>query len=59
MPNISDDGLKTTYRTLVRENHPDKLIAEGMPEELVELANEKLAVINDAYERVMASRGNN
>ena len=37
----------------------DKLIAEGMPEELVELANEKLAVINDAYERVMASRGNN
>ena len=57
IPDISDDGLKTVYRTLVRENHPDKLIAEGMPEELVELANEKLAVINDAYDRVMASRG--
>ena len=58
-PGISDDDLKTTYRTLVRENHPDKLIAEGMPEELVELANEKLAAINDAYDRVIASRGIN
>ena len=37
---ISDDDLKTAYRALVRENHPDKLIAEGLPEELVELANE-------------------
>ena len=58
-PEISNDDLKTTYRTLVRENHPDKLIADGMPEELVELANEKLAAINDAYDRVMASRGIN
>ena len=37
----------------------DTLIADGMPEELVELANEKLAAINDAYDRVMASRGIN
>ena len=58
-PEISNDDLKITYRTLVRENHPDKLIADGMPEELVELANEKLAAINDAYDRVMASRGIN
>ena len=58
-PDISEDDLKTTYRTLVRENHPDKLIAGGMPEELVELANEKLAAINDAYDRVIASRGIN
>ena len=58
-PYISDVDLKTTYRALVRENHPDKLIAEGMPEELIELANEKLAAINDAYDRVMVSRGIN
>ena len=58
-PYISNDDLKTTYRALVRENHPDKLIAEGMPEELIELANEKLAAINDAYDRVIASRGIN
>ena len=56
---ISDDDLKTAYRVLVRENHPDKLIAEGLPEELVDLANEKLAVINDAYDRVSGERGLN
>ena len=56
---ISDDDLKTAYRALVRENHPDKLIAEGLPEELVELANEKLAAINDAYDQISADRGLN
>ena len=56
---ISDDDLKRAYRALVRENHPDKLIAEGLPEELVELANEKLAAINDAYDQISADRGLN
>ena len=55
----SDDDLKTAYRALVRENHPDKLIAEGLPEELVEMANEKLAAINDAYDQISADRGLN
>jgi len=56
---ISDEDLKTAYRALVRENHPDKLIAEGLPEELVELANEKLAAINNAYDQISAERGLN
>ena len=56
---ITDDDLKTAYRALVRENHPDKLIAEGLPEELVQLANEKLAAINDAYDQISADRGLN
>ena len=58
-PKISDDELKSTYRTLVRENHPDKLTANGMPEELVELANKKLALINNAYDKVSYLRGLN
>ena len=56
---ITDDDLKMAYRALVRENHPDKLIAEGLPEELVQLANEKLAAINDAYDQISADRGLN
>ncbi len=56
---ISDDDLKSAYRGLVRENHPDRLIAEGMPEELVDLANDRLAGINDAYDRITAQRGLN
>jgi DnaJ like chaperone protein len=54
---ISDEALKTTYRTLVRENHPDRLVAEGMPEEFIEIANKKLAAINVAYDTVAAERG--
>lgn len=54
---VSDRDLKAAYRRLVRENHPDVLIAQGMPEEFVKLANERLAKINDAYERTAKQRG--
>lgn len=52
-----DDEIKAAYRRLVRENHPDSLIAQGMPAEFVELANEKLAIINVAYDRIRELRG--
>jgi DnaJ like chaperone protein len=52
-----DDTIKSAYRKLVRENHPDTLIAQGMPEEFVEVANEKLATINAAYDKICAARG--
>jgi len=41
----------------VRENHPDRLIAQGMPAEFVELANQKLATINAAHDRIRELRG--
>ena len=49
--------LKSAYRTLVRENHPDRLMAQGVPEEFIEVANKKLAAINAAYETVQKERG--
>ena len=52
-----DDELKQTYRRLVRENHPDSLMARGVPPEFVKLANDKLAAINAAYEKIQAERG--
>ena len=53
----ADEEIKQTYRQLVRENHPDRLVAQGMPTEFVELANERLAKINAAYDRVRKDRG--
>ncbi|HEY4345629.1 MAG TPA: TerB family tellurite resistance protein [Parvibaculum sp.] len=58
-PDISSDDLKKAYRRLVRENHPDTLIARGVPKELVSIANEKLAMINVAYEKILRQRGLN
>lgn len=53
----SNDEIKRTYRKLTRENHPDKLIAQGVPQEFIDLANEKMAVINAAYDRIEKERG--
>src|SRR3954462_10625331 len=55
---VSDEEeLKQTYRRLVRENHPDSLMARGVPPEFIKLANDKLAAINNAYEKIRAERG--
>ncbi|HTT84821.1 MAG TPA: TerB family tellurite resistance protein [Rhizomicrobium sp.] len=52
----SEEEIKRTYRLLVRENHPDSLMARGVPEEFLRLANEKLAAINTAYAKIMQER---
>ena len=49
---IGKDELKSHYHRLVAENHPDKLIARGVPKEFVAIATEKLAAINDAYAQI-------
>ena len=55
----SDDEIKTAYRRLIRENHPDALMAKGLPQEFIDLANEKMAGINAAYDRIRKDRGVN
>jgi DnaJ like chaperone protein len=51
-----DDEIKRSYYRLVRENHPDSLIARGVPEEFIKIANDKLAAINNAYDRIQKER---
>jgi DnaJ like chaperone protein len=46
-------AIKVRYRKLVRDNHPDKQIAAGVPEEMVVLATDRLARINAAYEQIL------
>ncbi len=53
----SDADIRTTYRKLIREYHPDTLIAQGLPQEFIDLANDKLATINDAYDQIEKHRG--
>ncbi|MEM9356529.1 MAG: DnaJ family molecular chaperone [Pseudomonadota bacterium] len=55
-PSISDNDLKSHYRNLVRNNHPDMAMARGVPEEFVEMANRKLASINAAFEEIARER---
>lgn len=54
---VDDQDLKSHYRKLVTENHPDRLIARGVPEEFIKLANERLASINGAWAEIRKERG--
>jgi DnaJ like chaperone protein len=47
------EAVRKRYRDLVREHHPDRHIAAGLPEEMIELATSRLQKINEAYDRIM------
>jgi DnaJ like chaperone protein len=53
----SDDAIKSAYRKLVREYHPDTIASKGLPEEFTTFANEKFREIQEAYEAVKKTRG--
>ena len=56
-PGASDEEARTAWRAQVREHHPDKLIAEGLPQEFVDTANDQLAKINAAWDTIAKERG--
>ncbi|HEY6984360.1 TerB family tellurite resistance protein [Reyranella sp.] len=56
-PLATDEQIREAWLRQVRANHPDRLIAEGLPEEAIAVANRKLALINDAYDRLRRQRG--
>lgn len=45
-------AIRARYVKLVSENHPDRVIARGLPHEFVAIANDRLAAINGAWERI-------
>lgn len=51
-----DAELKKTYRKLMSQHHPDKLIAKGLPEEMMTLAKEKTQQIQTAYDLILKAR---
>jgi len=52
----SDAEVKKAYRRMMSQHHPDKLIAKGLPEEMIKLATEKTQQIKAAYEQIKDSR---
>lgn len=56
---INDDPttIKRAYRKLMSKNHPDKLIAKGLPPEMMEIAKQKAQSIQAAYELIKKERG--
>ena len=46
------DEIKRIWHQLVRESHPDQMIARGVPEEALKLAEKRLITLNDAFETI-------
>ena len=56
-PAATDKEVKTAYRRLMNQHHPDKLAASGLPDSMLEVAKEKTREIRAAYEKIRAHRG--
>lgn len=56
-PNANKQETKRAYRRLISRNHPDKLIAQGLPEEMIKIANDKTQKITKAYEQICEFKG--
>lgn len=52
----TDAEVKKGYRRKMNQNHPDKLMARGLPKEMIELATEKTQQIKEAYEQLKQFR---
>jgi DnaJ like chaperone protein len=48
--------IRRRYLALVSENHPDRLVSRGVPEEFHAIANERMAALNDAYAAIEKER---
>lgn len=55
----TDAEVKKAYRVSMSQHHPDKLVAKGLPEEMIRMATEKTQKIQKAYEIICKSRGIN
>ena len=51
-----DAELKKAYRRLMNQHHPDKLVAKGLPPEMMAIAKEKTQDIQAAYEQIRNHR---
>ncbi|MCE0494119.1 co-chaperone DjlA [Vibrio salinus] len=58
---ISEDAdskqIKRAYRKLMNEHHPDKLMAKGLPPEMMNMAKEKSQEIQKAYDMIKKEKG--
>jgi DnaJ like chaperone protein len=54
--NASYAEIKKSYRILMSQNHPDKLVSQGLPEEMMRIATKKTQEISKAYKLVRENR---
>jgi len=56
-PDASVDEIKRSYKKMVLECHPDRVLSQGMPEDFKKVVEEKFQKIREAYEALQQQRG--
>ncbi len=56
LSSATDREIKTAYRRLMNQHHPDKLVARGLPKSMTEVAEKKTQEIRAAYEHIKRKR---
>ncbi|MCV6823788.1 MULTISPECIES: molecular chaperone DjiA [Halocynthiibacter] len=46
------EDVRAAWRKAVRESHPDRMIARGVPKEAIKLAEKRLVAVNRAWEEI-------
>jgi len=56
-PESSDEQIKSSYKKLVKDFHPDKIVSKGLPEEFIDFASDRFREIQESYEKIRQERG--
>ena len=55
-PESSNEEIKSNYKKLVKDFHPDKIISKGLPEEFIDFAESRFREIQESYENIQKER---
>ena len=55
-PESTNEEIKSNYKKLVKDFHPDVIISKGLPEEFIEFASDRFREIQDSYEKIRRER---
>ncbi len=55
-PQSSNEEIKSNYKKLVKDFHPDKIISKGLPEEFIDFATKRFREIQEAYDKIKQER---
>ena len=56
-PASSNEEIKSGYKKLVKDFHPDTIISKGLPEEFIDFASTRFREIQESYEKIRQERG--
>ena len=55
-PDSSEEEIRSNYKKLVKDFHPDTIVSKGLPEEFTDFATKRFQEIQDAYEHIRRER---